>query len=37
MISQMPMPDTAKIDAEAGASRNGSRRPTVDGGSLHIT
>jgi transposase-like protein len=29
MISQMPMPDTAKIDAEAGASRNGSRRPTV--------
>ena len=29
MISQMPMPDTARSDPEAGASRNGSRRPTV--------
>jgi transposase len=29
MISQMPMPDTARIAPEAGASRNGSRRPTV--------
>ena len=29
MISQMPMPDTARIDLEAGASRNGSRGPTV--------
>jgi hypothetical protein len=29
LISQMPMPDTARIDPEAGAYRNGSRRPTV--------
>src|SRR6478752_6556969 len=29
MISQMPMPDTVRIDPEAGASRNESRRPTV--------
>ena len=29
MVSQMPMPDAARIDPEAGASRNESRRPTV--------